>query len=141
MRPLSVLLPLLLLATGCGGGPYPVAAVSGRVTLNGQPLAGAGVVFQPVAASGSQPGPGSTGVTDKDGRYTLRLTGKESKGAVVGKHTVRITMMPESDSAEDRPKSAKRPKPLPQRYNLKTTLEFDVPAGGTDAADFPLTAP
>src|SRR5436309_1021087 len=102
------LLPLLLLV-GCSSEPYKVARVSGRVTLNGEPLANAAVVFQPVATGGDiNPGPGSGGFTGSDGRYTLALTGKKTKGAVVGKHKVRITLVQEGDSADDQPKPGKR---------------------------------
>lgn len=138
MRPLCLLLLLPLLA-GCGG-PYKTAAVSGRVTLNGKPLANVAVLFQPIATSGAEaPGPGSTGVTDADGRYTLSLVGRGSKGAVIGKHKVRITRMAsESDSEGDRPKAIKR---IPTEFKRDTQLEFEVPAGGTDSADFNLTLP
>src|SRR5262245_32981152 len=80
-----------LLALGCGGEPYQLAPVSGRVTLDDVPLANVHVNFQPMAADTNNPGPGSYGKTDADGRYELRvvLTGK--KGAVVGKHQVRIS--------------------------------------------------
>src|SRR5262249_48651873 len=119
MRPLS-LLPLFLLLTGCVGG-YSVAPVSGRVTLTGTPLADAAVLFQPVSSDGNEnPGPGSTGVTDADGRYTLTLVGKDIKGAVVGKHKVRITMFRKDDSSEDRPKRVKQFQ-LPARYSDKHT--------------------
>jgi hypothetical protein len=132
------LLPLLLLLTGCGG-PYRIAPISGRVTLNGQPLANAAVSFQPVASEGKMnPGPGSGAFTDSDGRYTLVVVGHETRGAVVGKHKVRITLVADTDSADDRPKRVKQ---LPAKYNKKTTLEYDVPPGGSTAADFPLTAP
>jgi hypothetical protein len=137
MRLLS-LPPLLLLLAGCGG-PYKAAPVSGRVTVNGKPLANAAVLFQPVATAGNnEPGPGSAGTTDADGRYTLSLVGKGSKGAVVGKHKVQITMMAqETDPSDDRPQRVKR---LPAGYSGRNTkLEYDVPAGGTDAANFDLT--
>ena len=134
------LLPLLLpLAAGCGG-PYKTARVSGRVTLNDKPLANAAVLFQPVATQGNnEPGPGSTGVTDADGRYTLTLIGKKGKGAIIGKHKVRITKMAqESDPSDDRPPPFQQPS---ARRNRETQLEFDVPAGGTDAANFSLSSP
>jgi hypothetical protein len=139
MRPLSLLALLLPLLAGCGGGPYKTAPVSGRVTVKGKPLANAAVLFQPVATAGNiEPGPGSTGTTDAEGRYTLSLVGKDSKGAVVGKHKVQVTMMaPDADPSDDRPQRVKR---LPAGYSGKNTkLEYDVPAGGTDAANFELT--
>jgi hypothetical protein len=132
---------LVLLVAGCGGSSS-LAPVSGRVTLNGQPLAKAAVVFQPIVAKGgtNDPGPGSGGFTDADGRYTLTQTGTKHKGAVLGKHKVQITRVPEeSSSADDQPKKFKQ---LPSRYNGKTTtLEFEVLKGGTDSADFPLKEP
>jgi hypothetical protein len=129
---------LALLATGCGDSdPYSYARVSGRVKLNNQPLANATVSFQPISAGTATPGPGSSGITDNEGRYTLEVVGKNIRGAVVGKHKVRIDLprAPE-DPSDDRPKKNKH---LPAKYSGKnTTLEFDVPAGGSDAANFDL---
>src|SRR5262245_59522 len=142
LRRLTILTALALVPAGCGGGSYKTATVSGRVTLNGQPLPDAAVMFNPVATAGNvNPGPGATGVTDTDGRYTLTLVGKTTKGAVVGKNRVEITMMKHdaADPADDRPQ---RPKPsvkIPARYHSKDSkLEFDVPSGGTDSANFEL---
>jgi hypothetical protein len=131
-------------AAGCGGS-YPLAPVSGRVTMDGQPLANAAVTFQPVPTEkGINPGPGSGGFTDADGRYTLKLVSDGSRGAVIGKHIVRITPVPkDGDATEDQqpiepPMKAKRPPPKSARKDTK--LEFDVPPGGTSAADFALTS-
>src|SRR5262245_13252044 len=91
-RRVMILAALAVWAAGCSNQPYKTAPVSGRITLNGQPVAGAAVMFQPVAPDNNpNPGPGSTGVTDEQGHYTLKLVGKETSGAVVGKHKVRIT--------------------------------------------------
>jgi hypothetical protein len=113
--------------------------VSGRVTLNGVPLAKASVMFQPVAEPGGlTPGPSSGGFTDEGGRYTLSLIGKDRRGAVVGRHKVRITLVSEANPADDRPR---RMRQLPKQFNRETRLECEVPAGGTDSADFDLKAP
>jgi hypothetical protein len=138
MRSLYVLAILLPLLAGCGGGPYNVAPVSGRVTVNGQALANAAITFQPYGEGKTNPGPGSGGFTDSDGRYTLKLVGTDTRGAVVGKHLVKISLTHPDDSADDRPKRIKQP---PAKFNTKKKLEYDVPACGTDAADFQLTAP
>jgi hypothetical protein len=129
---------VFLLLASCGG-PYKVAPVSGRITVNGNPLDHASLTFQPVATEGKvDPGPGSGAFTDAEGRYTLTLVGKETRGAVVGKHKVRIYLTPEANVVD----KAKKPvKELPERYNAKTTLEYDVPANGTSSADFDLTVP
>ncbi len=130
------LLPLLL--TGCSSESTKFARVSGRVTVNGQPLANASVVFSPIGGKDKiNPGPGSGARTDADGRYTLTVVGKDTKGAVVGKHRVSITRIFDADSADDSRKHAKQ---LPPKYHDKTSeLEFDVLASGTDTADFELT--
>lgn len=143
--PMLALLAVVVVVAGCKQEPYETAPVSGRVTINDKPYAKIAVMFQPVAPKGTiNPGPGSTGVTDENGRFTLKVVGKETRGAVVGKHRVWITNYTELDDIyDDTPK--KRPKPaiqIPGRYSLmEGTLEFDVPPGGTDAADFKLTAP
>jgi hypothetical protein len=145
LRHLPILAALAVLAAGCSSEGYKIAPVSGRVTLNGKPVEKAAVMFQPVAPEGNyNPGPGSYGITDAEGRYTLKLIGKETPGAVVGKHKVRIENYTEpDDSADDRPR--KRPKPavpIPAKYNqIEAKLEFDVPPKGSDSANFDLTSP
>ena len=139
MRRLSMI-PLLLLLAGCGREPYRIASVSGRVTLNNTPLANAAVTFQPIATEGSgNPGPGSGAITNADGHYTLVLIGKQTQGAVVGWHKVRITLVPPpSDPTNDQPPQVQQ---LPARYNVDTELEWEVTENGTTTADFPLTSP
>ena len=137
-------LPFLFLATGvlglgCARGPE-YAPVSGRVTLDGQPLSGAAVVFQPVAGAGDDAGGfGSTAKTDADGRYALRVAGPtDLAGGLVGKHRVSVT----TRTAESPPGSdeiaVKGAERVPARYNRQTELTFTVPAAGTTAADFDL---
>ncbi len=143
MSRLFILTTLVLLCTGCGSGkPVPI---SGRVTLNGKPLANAAVLFNPVAAKDEQnPGPGSTGTTDDDGHYTLSIVGKTVKGAVIGKHKVQIVMSntESTDTADDRPKRSKPTVRIPPRYHSKDSkLEFEVTSGGSDSANFDLTSP
>jgi hypothetical protein len=135
----SAFFAALLLATGCGG-PYQTAGVSGRVTLDGKPLPHAAVMFSPVGEGNVNPGPTSSGVTDAEGRYTLTLDISKERGAVVGKHKVRIAYMAEpTDPNDDRRRKMKSPgPPIPAKYTGKATrLEWTV-AGGTDAANFEL---
>jgi hypothetical protein len=132
---------LFVLALGCGSRKF--APVSGKVTLNGQPLANALVAFNPIPPEGSaQAGPGSIGTTDANGVYTLRVSSDQA-GALVGKHRVGITaQVPAGDTDTRQPRRRGSPtKPLPRCYNEETTLTFDVPSGGTDQANFALQSP
>jgi hypothetical protein len=117
--------------------PYKTAPAAGRVTLDGKALPNATVEFVPVAGAGDkEPLPSSVGTTDGDGRYSLVLaSGGKTTGAVVGKHTVIITLGAQGGPADGKPTFHKQ---LPQRYNRKTTLTCEVPAGGREDANFDL---
>jgi hypothetical protein len=136
MTPRACLLSvaLALLVAGCGRA-YKTAPVSGRVKLDGRPLANATVQFVPVTGADQQePPPSSVGTTDKDGRYELVFSNDaNTKGAVVGKHKVIITLGAESASGDTVPTFHKQ---LPEQYNRRTTLECEVPPGGRDDANF-----
>jgi hypothetical protein len=143
MSPLALL--ILLAAAGCGSGPG-YAPVSGVVTLDGKPYGEAVVSFQPIATEGNpNPGRGSSGETDATGRFVLK-TDDLKEGAVVGKHRVRIMtrgndVVTGFDPATGSPDStpvAPRGKidPIPLEWNAYSDKEFEVPAGGTDKANF-----
>jgi len=91
----SGLLIGLVFLFGCGGsdGP-PLGHVSGVVTRGNVPLKGATVLFK------AQGAPGSIGVTDAEGRYTLKYIGREA-GAVVGRNTVTVFVPNEAAASEE----------------------------------------
>ena len=129
---------VLLLTLGCGS--TKIVPVSGRVTLDGRPLVGAHVVFQPIATGGEvNPGCGSYGITDADGRFTLRIVDSEQPGAYLGEHRVEITVRdPTGDDDTDRRGRLPSRVVIPPRYNRASELTCKVPPGGTNAADFEL---
>jgi hypothetical protein len=132
----------LLLGLGCGSGKF--APISGTVTMNGKPLAGATVMFSPIAKEGTiDAGPGSGGKTNEKGEYTLTSV-KGHNGALVGKHRVSISLMNQGtgeSESDDRRRPGQLRNQVPVRYNGKTELTYEVPAGGTDKADFALKSP
>lgn len=173
MRRRRILFALVYLAglgwlTGCGSEGFTLAPTSGRVTVDGKPVAGLRVAFEPVA-SGDRPipGPEAIGVTDEEGRFSLStMSESPRRGAVVGKCRVRIWTLPSNQKDDlfddqspdydpvqeikvlkDQIRSRGRAKakvnrptqPLPLRYNDNTELSFEVPPAGTDKADFELT--
>jgi hypothetical protein len=136
---------LLALTSGCGGSGYHFAPVSGTVKINGQPAAGCHVSFEPVGSKNNpNPGPGSIGRTDDQGHFTLESVPDRIKGAIVGKCRVRILRISDQPDADQIAMGKAAPpkthfKQLPPEYNFKSKLTFDVPAKGTDSADFDLT--
>ena len=117
-----------------------MAPVSGVVTLDGEPVPGARVIFSPqrTGQDALSAGPASDGQTNEDGRYTLASSMDSKPGAVVGPHTVTIsTYLAESDRSRDT-HTVIRKEEIPQRYNEPGALSFEVPAKGTEAADFEL---
>jgi hypothetical protein len=122
-----LLLPLLLL--GCGKSAK-VAPVSGRVTMDQKPLANADIVFSPADSDPKNPAKlESSGRTDGDGRYSLKMIQDQREGAVVGTNKVRISLIERGETIVNR---------VPKKYNESTELTFTVPAEGSKEANFDL---
>lgn len=80
----SILILLFaVLITGCGDGSALTTA-EGTVTLDGKPVADAGVLFTPV--KGGQP---ATGTTDATGHFKVRMANQD--GVMAGEYLVTIT--------------------------------------------------
>jgi hypothetical protein len=90
---------------GCGGNPYRLATVRGRVTCQGKPATGGEVVFQPIDApektgrASGQSGRPSRGTVEADGTFTLTCDliadgkpGESAPGALLGPHRVVFKM-------------------------------------------------
>ncbi len=119
----AVAVVLATLLGGCGRSDLPpLGGVSGTVTLDGTPLAGAQVVFIP-----DGPGRSALATTDSAGRYELAYL-RDIPGADVGTHSVRITTATEDRGGKEI---------LPDRYHVKTELKATVEAG-VNTLDFPL---
>lgn len=136
-----------LAVAGCNTETVELASVSGTVTMNDQPLPGATVIFRPhttyedTAAKGAAE---SFGKTDQNGYYELEVVLTGENGAVVGTNDVIITLDAFEEilpSYDDSGQDLRGPNPIPAKYNKNTTLEFDVPAEGTQDADFDLKNP
>ena len=127
---------MLLAGCGASGGFVPV---SGKVTLDGQPLANAHVAFQPLSKPGTDtPGVGSYAVTGADGGFIMHSAENDQPGAVEGKHRVEINLKSDSSDADPRLRASQPKVVLPLKYNRQSELTFEVPAGGSSAANFEL---
>ncbi len=139
----AICLTTVLWTIGCGSSDYDLVPVRGTVTLDGKPIAGARVIFEP-RRSGKEAlsaGPGSDGITDEDGQYSLLTTVDGARGAVVGQHTVTIsTFQAEVDRSRDSSRVIRKEE-IPARYFQPGALSYEVPLAGTDSANFTLQTP
>lgn len=110
---------------GTNRGWPDLGEVSGVVKLDGQPLQGATVTFRPLTDDEKNANKisSSVGITDAEGRYTLKYV-RDADGAAVGAHQVLIEAF--------LPNGAQQ---LPARYNVDTKLTAEV-APGSNTFDF-----
>jgi hypothetical protein len=168
-RTLAIVIPLLLMIVGCGKratdySSLNLATVTGKITLNKEPLVGATVVFE------GEAGRFAFGTTDEYGRYKMMFN-SEQAGVLAGKKKVRVTMSLVGESAgvevdpdgedpdgedpdgedpdgedpdgEENNTDGESAPPIsiPARYNSATTLEAIVEAGKSQQFDFDLESP
>lgn len=120
----SFMLLLSVSLSGCGSSDsLPLSSVSGQVTLDGEPLAGAQVVFQPADEQGTY----STARTDQRGHYTLRYS-RRQQGALQGLHKVSISTEVR-DAEDENGNSTTIPERVPAQYNRKSNLVKQVDSG------------
>jgi hypothetical protein len=134
-RLLLAMAVLALPAAGCGKAKPATAPVTGRVLLDGRPVADAAVMFEPV--DGGVPARGST---RDDGGFTLSTFARDD-GAIVGRHRVSISKFVTEGvaanelglEAEPGPPGLQPKAALPVRYAdpKASGLEATVEAGGT----------
>ncbi len=124
------IIPLLL--AGCaaadGYAELGLVNVTGEVTLDGSPLAGARVVFE------SEGGGGSEGVTDSAGKFRL-LYDSEHPGCTPGLKKVRITLASANEEGADpdaaaggSAEGASAIESIPAIYNRDSGLKAEVSA-------------
>jgi hypothetical protein len=124
---------------GCAYDPWtgvdtlPRVAVAGTVTLDGTPLSEGMIQFDPAAETKGTTAAGEI----SGGKYSIA----QSQGPVPGKHKVQISgRHPARIKPGEPPGGTPKPAPetVPAKYNTQSTLETDVPAGGSAALDFAL---
>jgi hypothetical protein len=123
---------------GCGAADDGLArrAVSGMVTLDGQPLAAGSIEFEPEA--GNTGTIVSGGAIIRSGYYEI----PRDKGLRPGKYKVLISSSGEAPGAGAFEPPGDRPPPpaekVPKKYNVATTLSADVKADSPNVFNFDL---
>lgn len=123
----GLVLILAFLFNGCGSPDgQKTGTVSGKVTLDGEPLEEGGIAFDPKDGVGP-----SSGATIKDGYYSAAIP--------LGEKRVKITAskMVGETKTYDTPDSPTRPvfkELVPPKYNIDSTLTITVKEGSNDGA-------
>jgi hypothetical protein len=124
----------LILLSGCGGAdPLGRQAISGTVTLNGQPVDNGAIAFEPLDL---QKGVGS-GANIVGGKYSI----PQQQGLTPGKYLVRISSADRSQAepVEEMPGEAPKmmaKERIPAHWNLKSEQQIEVTADGDHVYDF-----
>lgn len=128
-------LPMFVFLLGCGGTKIVLpqsVPMTGKITLDGEPLAEATVVFTPTKAGGTT----AMGVTDEGGNYELFISASNVRqaGAVPGDYKVQVSTLlppPKAGDKVDPVGTAVRQEKVPQKYTrlestpLKAKVEND----------------
>lgn len=102
-----------LFSCGAGGSGVPREKVSGKVTLNGEALDNAIIIYE--SASGDS----SHGVTDAEGHYEMKSK-QDEPGVPVGSYVVRIIKTEGEVAGQEL---------IPAKYNASSELKADVKTG------------
>lgn len=124
---------------GCGNRS-PIVPVSGVVTLDGKPLEGFKVFFQPVNIDPSRPALTASAITDSQGYFQLKTIEDYPRvGVSVGEYRVRISWFdPNGHTVGETEPERKPPIQIPLKYQIDG-ITFNVPEKGTKTAKFQLT--
>ncbi|MFO1065245.1 MAG: carboxypeptidase-like regulatory domain-containing protein [Pirellulales bacterium] len=130
-----------LTLSGCGDGLTRVP-ITGLLTVQGQPLAGASVQFFP---TGSTQGLGAIGTSGPDGKFTVISSRDNDAGVPAGKYTVRVSLMMDGKGNILPPEALQADYPdaqeaVPAPYSTSSSnLEITIPEqGGEVKIDLPV---
>ncbi|MDR2440371.1 MAG: hypothetical protein LBE12_13505 [Planctomycetaceae bacterium] len=129
----------VLFLCGCST-KLPVVPVSGIVTLDGKPLEGFQVFFQPIHEETSKTMLTSSGLTNVQGKFLLKTVEENPRnGTSVGKYRVIIGWVdPDSMLLGDSEPQRQPPVKIPENVQTEGII-FIVPPNGTQTANFHLT--
>lgn len=120
---LSLLVVVMLASTGCRGRGYEGerrAAVSGTVTLHGEPVDGGVIQFTPIDGSGRK-----ASVTIIQGQYDI----PEVRGPNLGTHRVMINWPKPTGQMSPDGEGMETAEAIPAEYHVDSTLEVELKAG------------
>jgi hypothetical protein len=140
LAPWLPVVPLLLFGAGCGKSTSPV---SGRITVDGKPVATAMVYFIPENDSAPRH---AFGMTDADGKFAMNSFAGDKSGVLPGSYKVTIAhssntvppMGAPSGNEEDNARAMKDYRQRQEEMRKKPTAPGDLPAVYAEANSTPL---
>ena len=126
----AVLLLAILVVAGCSGGDGR-QAVTGTVTLDGQPLDSGSVNFQPADPSAAS----SSGAAIRDGEFTI----PRDKGLKPGAYKVSVRATKETGRMIEDPQMGQIAERVAVKFQEEGTLEVEV-GDGKNHFDLELTS-
>lgn len=136
---LGVFLVIVMAVAGCGRNPLGRLAISGKVTLNGQPLEQGTIAFEPTNRKTGV----ASGSNIVDGSYAIPA----EKGLPPGKYIVRIysAVRPKTGPSGDAPGGADGMGPavqiIPPEYNTRSEKSVEVTSKGPNEFTFEVANP
>ena len=134
----SWLVAVTMAAAGCGGASsdgLPREAISGRVTLDGQPLPTGTITFVPIGFEGPP-----VGAPVEGGSYSISRREGPIPGAYrVSVYSRRLTGKSYPDPDDPTAMIQESFEGIPPKYNLKSDLKAEVAKGGDNRFNFDLT--
>jgi hypothetical protein len=119
----------------------PLGRVAGKVTLDGQPLAGATIRFVPLDQQGKGDRKGASvamGLTDDNGQYSLIYV-KDIPGAAVGNNRVEIEAKDRNGAERIQPENNARSTLFRDVASGKNEFNFDLQSAPSSATPIPPT--
>jgi hypothetical protein len=124
---------ILFLSAGCGKDAGNRGALSGKVTLDGQPLEQGSILLMPIEGA---KGPATGGQIER-GRYSL----SDKAGPAVGRNRVEIRAVRKSGKMVQKPMAPQGEmvegveEAVAPRFNSESTLKVEIKPGN-NTADF-----
>ncbi len=123
------------LTVGCNNNPYGTIDITGKVTVDGQPMEGVSVTMAPVTKDSGQRAAG--GVTLADGTVRFVSAGSPVAGVMPGEYVLtfqkEVWLTADGTPAEEIPYDPSKPEPpthpvdlIPAKYKDPKNSEFHV---------------
>jgi len=154
---LATICALAVLCGGCNKNTFGVVDVTGKITVDGQPVEGISVSMSPADAAANPSQRAAAGVTKEDGTFRVVTPGAKVAGVMPGEYVLtfqkEVWLTEDGELAENIPYDPSKPEPkthpedlLPAKYknpqnsDCKVTIEAKKYKKGEVAFEFDISS-